>query len=321
MVGSLYAEGDPRRDSGFTIFYMGINLGALIGALICGYLGESPEWGWRYGFGAAGVGMVAGLISYVYFRPKYLSGVGLPPSARPDAGAAAKAAHQPLTKNEKDGILALLIVAMFVVFFWAAYEQAGSSMNLFALNNTQRSLFGYEFPASWFQSVNPAMILVMGPAFAWLWTKLAKIGKEPSTVIKMGLGFLLLSAGFVFMVLGGAAAKDGTLVSPMWLTLAYAFNTFGELCLSPVGLSLVTKLAPVRLASLLMGIWFLANFAANLLAGYLAGMAKSIGAGSYFQMLGGQADFYLIFVIEAAIAGALLLALTPYLRKLMHGHG
>ena len=285
MVGSLYGPGDTRRDSGFTIFYMGINLGALLGALVCGYLGESPDWGWRYGFGAAGVGMVAGLLVYTLLRPKYLKGVGLAPDRKALAAskrAGTAVAHQPLTKTEKDGILAILILAVFVIFFWMAFEQAGSSMNLFALNHTNRVL-GWsilnEIPASWFQSVNPAIILLAGPVFAFIWLFLGARGKEPASVVKMGFGLLLLAGGFVFMVGGALQATGGQLAAPTWLIMAYMLQTFGELCLSPVGLSMVTKLSPPRYASLLMGTWFLSNFVANLLAGYLAGYMKQVEDG------------------------------------------
>jgi len=315
MVGQLYCEGDPRRDSGFTIFYMGINLGALIGTLICGYLGESADWGWHYGFGAAGVGMVLGLIVYSYLRPRYLKGIGDAPTTREKA--ARNAAKQPLTAVEKRRVLAILILSVFVIFFWYAFEQAGSSMNLFALNNTQRQLWSFEIPASWFQSINAAMILLAGPVFASLWIRLAKRGREPSSPTKMAFGLFLLGAGFVFMVIGALHTKGGQLVSPFWLTMAYTFHTFGELCLSPVGLSLVTKLAPTQFASLLMGAWFTANFAANLIAGYTAGAMDQVAKGTYFTVFGGLADFYLIFVVTSAAAGTLLLLLTPFLKKLI----
>lgn len=313
MVGQLYPPKDNRRDAGFTIFYMGINLGALIGTLICGYLGESNDWGWHYGFGAAGVGMVLGLIAYASLRPKYLGHIGdLAPAAE-----RAKQVHAPLTTLEKRRILAILIVAFFVIFFWAAFEQAGSSMNIFAKDNTSRDLLGLTIPASWFQSINPAIILGGGPLMAWLWVALARRGKEPSTPTKMAMGLFLLAAGFGVLVFGALSTAGGQLASPMWLVAAYALHTFGELCLSPVGLSLVTKLAPLRMASLLMGCWFLANFAANLIGGYVAGAMKAIESGTYFTILGGLADFYLIFVITSAAAGALLLLLSPFLNGLM----
>lgn len=339
MVGQLYEEGDPRRDGGFTIFYMGINLGALIGTFICGYLGESPQWGWHYGFGAAGVGMVAGLLLYVWGKPRYLAGIGDVPAAkkrarelaeahraRGEAGfrelpavpeAAAK--DEPLTPEELNRIVAIFVTAFFVIFFWLAFEQAGSSMNIFAARHTERHFGGWEMPASWFQNVNSASILIFGPVFAWLWGKLGKLGREPSTPMKMAFGLFLLGGGFVFLVVGGGLSDAGALVSPFWLVAAYVFHTWGELCLSPVGLSFVTKVAPLKFASLLMGVWFLANFAANLIAGYTASLSNKVARGEVFHVFGGQADFFLIFVVSSWCAGALLLALTPWLNRLIGG--
>ena len=316
MVGQLYPPKDERRDAGFTIFYMGINLGALIGTLLCGYLGESAKWGWHYGFGAAGVGMVLGLVAYATLRARILGPLGMA------AASAERVRHAPvpLTSLEKSRIAAIFIVAFFVIFFWAAFEQAGSSMNIFALENTRRLLFGMEIPASWFQSVNPAIILIGGPLMAALWPRLARMGREPSTPTKMALGLFFLAAGFVVLVFGALSTRGGQLASPLWLVAAYTLHTIGELCLSPVGLSLVTKLAPARFASLLMGTWFLANFFANLTGGYLAGAMAAIKSGSYFSVLGGAADFYLIFVVTSAMAGALLLALSPFLNRLMQAN-
>ncbi|MCX6110009.1 MAG: peptide MFS transporter [Proteobacteria bacterium] len=320
MVGHLYGEDDPRRDAGFTIFYMGINLGALLGTLLCGYLGESERFGWHYGFGAAGVGMVAGLIGYVILRHKYIPpDIGAPPK-KVRTQKAERASRAPLTAEERKNVLVILIAAVFTIFFWMAFEQAGSSMNLFAMRFTDRTFFGIEAPASWFQSINSTAILILAPVFAAGWLRLGARGKEPSTTVKMALGMLLLAAGFVAMVAGSLAARDGQLVSPLWLTLAYVLHTCGELCLSPVGLSLVTKLAPPRYASLLMGIWFLSSAAANLIAGYLAGAQKMIEDGQVFHIFGGMADFYLMFVATSLLAGLIMLALTPKLKLLMAHH-
>ncbi len=308
MVGQLYRENDPRRDSGFTIFYMGINLGAFIAPLICGYLGETV--GWHYGFGAAGVGMVLGLLLFLWGRDRYLPGIGVAP--KQEVREETRAAQGPLTREEKHRIAVIFIVAFFVIFFWSAFEQAGASMNLFADRHTDTMLFGWEFPASWFQSVNPFAILLFAPVFAWIWTKLGDSGREPATPAKMAIGLLLLSAGFVVMVIGAARADAGIQVSPMWLIGAYTLHTFGELCLSPVGLSLVTKLAPLRFASLLMGVWFLANFAANKLAGELSAMMGD------FESL---QSFFTLFVATSATAGVILLLLSPVLKKMMHGRG
>jgi len=319
MVGQLYEQGDPRRDRGFTIFYMGINLGAWLGTLICGLLGESERFGWHWGFGAAGIGMVAGLFNYIFFKRKYLGTIGDVPARKVEAAKTGAGGEQPLTKEERERILALFITAFFVIFFWLAFEQAGSSMNLFAAERTYRVVAGYTVPASWFQQVNPLAILAFAPVFSMFWKWLSDRGKEPSTPAKMGIGLLFLSAGFVFMVIGAKLSDHGMLVSAFWLSMAYLLHTFGELCLSPLGLSLVTKLAPAKFASLLMGTWFLANFTANLVGGYVAGLVEKVERGEVFHVLGGQADFFLMFVVSSAAAGVMFLLLTPTLKKLMHG--
>lgn len=326
MVGQLYKTHDPRRDAGFTIFYMGINLGALIGPLLCGYLAQSERFGWSYGFAAAGLGMVLGLLGYVAGKRKYLGEIGSWPAPR---YAHSRGINAPLTREEKERIVALMITAFFVIFFWLAFEQAGSSMTVFAERSTDRTapewlqgLIGEAaFPTAWFQAVNPGFILLLAPAFSVLWQKLGRQEIEPSTPFKMALGLMLLGSGFLFMVLGAHVSDQGVRVSPGWLIGAYFLHTCGELCLSPVGLSLVTKLAPLKLASMLMGVWFLANFAANLLGGYLAGTLEAVQRGEFFQLLGGQADFFLIFVLSSMAASGFLLALAPFLKKLMHGRG
>jgi POT family proton-dependent oligopeptide transporter len=194
----------------------------------------------------------------------------------------------------------------FVIFFWAAYEQAGSSMTIFADKNTDRHIGSFDIPAGWFQSVNPAVILIFAPIFASLWTALGRRGREPSTPMKMVWGLFLLGVGFLFMVAGARPADAGVLVSPFWLTAAYTFHTFGELCLSPVGLSYVTKVAPIRFASLLMGVWFLANAAANKIAGTLAELTGTMS----------NTTFYTIFVVSSFAAAALMLLLVPPLKRL-----
>jgi len=350
QVGQIYADGDTRRDAGFTIFYMGINTGALLGPLVCGYLADNQSWGWHYGFAAAGVGMLLGLATYLWGRGKYLPGVGLPPSraaaARTDegipvsnpmhgvAGAAAGCmlgflgggyiglamggviggalgiAILGSHGEERRRVFAIFIVAFFVVFFWAAYEQAGSSMNLFADRNTDLTLGGLvskPVPAAWFQSVNSFFVLAFSPVFAWIWTMLASRKLEPSTAMKMVLGLLLLGVGFIFMVVGAKGADQGLRVSWMWLTAAYLFHTLGELCLSPIGLSYVTKVTPVRFASLMMGVWFLANAAANKLAGTIAAMVEKIPT---------LTQFYSIFVVSSFSAAFLMLLCVPLLKRL-----
>jgi POT family proton-dependent oligopeptide transporter len=320
MVGQLYRQGDTRRDGGFTIFYMGVNVGAFLGPLVVGYLGESPRWGWHYGFGAAGVGMLLGLFLYLQLRRRYLAGIGdlpnramaPPPEARgPDARAVAK--------DERDRLLAMGVIFVFTIAFWMAFEQCASSMNFFAEHRTDRHVLGFEIPASWFQSVNSAVLILTAPLFAALWTWLGRRNREPSAPAKMSAAMVLLGAGFVFMVLGARSSDGGRLVSPLWLVAAYSLHTFGELCLSPIGLSMVTKLAPLRLASLLMGAWFFATAIAEFLAGQLAALTDRVGRGEVFHLLGGQADFYFIFVVSSAVAAVGLAVLTPWLKRLMHG--
>jgi POT family proton-dependent oligopeptide transporter len=316
MVGQLYAHDDPRRDGGFTIFYMGVNLGALLGPLACGALAESPRFGWHWGFGAAGVGMVVGLILYLRLKARFLPGIGLAPNAARAAAERGKP-DAPLTAEEKRKILALLVIFFFVIFFWMAFEQAGSSMNLFAAERTRRVVLGFHFPAAWFQSVNPAIILAFAPIFASIWIALARKGREPSTPAKMVGGMALLGGGFVFMVLGAARSDGGALVSPAWLLGAYTLHTFGELCLSPIGLSMVSRLAPLKYASLFMGLWYVATSISEFLAGHLAAATDKIARGEVFHLFGGQADFFLIFVLSSVVAALGLAALTPWLKRLM----
>jgi POT family proton-dependent oligopeptide transporter len=372
QVGQMYRPGDPRRDAGFTIFYMGVNTGAALGPLVCGYLAQSERFGWHWGFGAAGVGMVLGLATYLWGRERYMPGIGLwqPPPTHAEAhgpdgappqralirdavggavtggllgglasgwglqqtamgaviGAALAVTVLGTHGQERRRVLAIFLVAFFVVFFWAAYEQAGSSMNLFADKNTDLTVLGWEIPSSWFQSVNAILIVAFGPVFAMLWGGLARRGREPSTALKMVMGLALLGVGFLFLVAGGARADGGVRVSPIWLLLAYAFHTFGELCLSPVGLSYVTKIAPLRFASLLMGTWYLANAAANKLAGALAAYTPTPGQGPA-ELEGGlggfvqrvsqtNAGFFSIFVVMSFAAAAAMFLFVPLLKRL-----
>ncbi len=545
MVGQLYEEGDPRRDAGFTIFYMGINAGAVGGGILCGAL--ATKYGWWAGFGAAGVGMVLGLIVYIIGRPKLLKGIGLPPKDHDPAmrvigkilaamgglaipvaiyallGILAKtpvdarpswlqfaSSLEPGTaevfklgffvfliaavlvgvvwftmaqeKHERGPTAALFIIALFVIFFWYAFEQAGSSMNVFAQQRTDRiyalhdadgvieskaigekwkglaeTTFGElhatigdgggahggggaesgeekpqiiaarknpynvgagiihvhlkdgsdltfninpettvaelaanmaaksdgsltlaenddqdgviitdttqgkgtlivdergaaardlrilsakEFPATWYQSVNPTYILLFAPVFAIAWVKLAKRGLEPSTPVKMAYGLLMLGLGFVFMVVAAKSSDSGVFmppnatesadgahllvrVAPYWLALAYLLHTWGELCLSPIGLSLTTKLAPKKWVSFMMGVWFLSPSIAQLIGGYTFAYIEPIEAGDAagFPILGGQADFFLIFIITSVGAGLVLLLISPIMKKLIGGRG
>jgi proton-dependent oligopeptide transporter, POT family len=305
MVGGLYAPGDSRRDGAFTIFYMGINLGALLSSYVCGTLGEKFGWGW--GFGSAGVGMMLGLVTFLLLARKLLGPVGLAPKRverkKEDAPAAT------LTRVELERIAVILILAVFVVFFWAAFEQAGGLMNLYTDAKVDRVVFGWEVPTTWFQSVNPFFILLLGPLFAELWTALGRRKKDPSSPAKMAVGLLLLSFGFVFMLGASQQSAGEGKAALLWVVAAYFFHTAGELCLSPVGLSMVTKLAPARLVSAMMGVWFLANAVANYLAGVIGGYAEKLG----------EFDLFLSIVIATAAAGVVLLALSPMLKRMMHG--
>jgi POT family proton-dependent oligopeptide transporter len=317
MVGQLYRQGDQRRDAGFTIFYMGINVGAFFGQIICGYFATSRQWGWHWGFGSAGVGMVLGLITYLALRRRYLRGIGDVPNRL--AAAAERPPAEPMTREERDRLTALLVVFAFSITFWIAFEQASTSLNFFADNHTRRTFAGLEIPAPWFQSINPLVLFLSAPAFAALWTALARRGWEPSTPAKMAWGLVLVAIGYVFMVFAGLVSARGTLASPLWLVAAYSFHTWGELCLSPIGLSFVTKLAPVKVVALLMGIWFLATAIGEFLAGQLAALTEPIARGAIFHLFGGQADFFLVLlVLPLAVALALAL-MTPWLKRRMHG--
>ncbi len=527
MVGQLYEDGDPRRDAGFTIFYMGINLGAAAAAIVCAWLANT--YGWWAGFGAAGIGMVLGLIVYFIGRPKLLKGIGLPPTEREPTGivlgkvggaiavVAALVGGYVLAKNngfggyylagglaaaligiiafvrmqipeERGPTAALFIIAFFVVFFWYAFEQAGTSLNVFAQQRTERAypwaqsaengvvesgdlgegvfegmsmtlreldaiVDGYadaesdgdggdedadadpdadaidegpeenpfnvgageiavtqrdgdsfvvaatpdmsiddlagafasqsggeislveneegdgviltdasmgdaltiedqrgsvardlrlltarEFPAAWYQSVNAICILIFAPVFAWLWVRLSKIGKEPHTAIKMSYGLIMLGLGFVFLVMAAKFSDGGAFIAPgenetengihrlarvgaLWLVGAYLLHTWGELCLSPIGLSLTTKLAPKKWVSFMMGVWFLSPSVAQLIGGYTFAYIEPIEKGEAFDpIVGGQGDFFLVFVVTSVGAGIVMLAISPLLKKLMKGH-
>jgi POT family proton-dependent oligopeptide transporter len=322
MVGQLYEQGDKRRDAGFTIFYMGVNVGAFFGQILCGYFAMNKRFGWHWGFGSAGVGMLLGLGMYLLLRRRYLAGIGEVPNrvlAAREAQEAQTPVNAPLTREERDRLIALIVVFAFTIVFWMAFEQTASSMNFFADKRIDRMVGGFEVPAPWFQSVNPLVLVLAAPFFAALWTALARRGREPSTPAKMAIALLLVALGFVFMVLAARGNATGALVSPWWLVAAYTFHTFGELCLSPIGLSFVTKLAPVKMVALLMGLWFFATAIAEFLAGQFAALTDRIARGELFHLLGGQADFYLVMVILPTAAGILLFALTPWLRRRMHG--
>lgn len=265
MVGGLYKEGDIRRDNGFTIFYIGINVGALLASLTVPLV--AAEWGWHYGFGLAGIGMVAGQITFIYGQ-KYLKGVG---DFIGKASDTAKAeVHKPLTKIEKDRIIVLILSFLIVIIFWGAFEQAGGLMNLYANDKINRiiPLLG-EIPAGVFQSINPLFILIFGMIVAAYWSMRRLKGKEESAIFKMAIGTMIMGLGFAMMAFASREVSTEPFGKAMliWLVLAYLLHTIGELCLSPVALSFITKLAPAKYASIMMGIYFACTGMGNFLAG------------------------------------------------------
>ena len=283
LVGSLYERGDQRRDAGFSVFYMGINLGAFIGPLIAGWLAQRVSW--HAGFAAAGVGMVLGLVQYVAGR-RHLE----PAIARmqADNARAITVADAAVARDagEWRRIGAVVVLFFFAALFWAAYEQAGSTLTLFADRHTRLSVGGFEFPSAWFQSVQPMFVILLAPVFAWFWVQLGD--RQPSSPAKFAYG--LLFAGLAFLLLvpaGGIAQTEGVRVSPWWLIGALFLTELGELCLSPVGLSVVTKLAPVRILGLMMGVWFLSNALGNKLAGWAAGFFSTLPLPTLFGSVAG----------------------------------
>jgi POT family proton-dependent oligopeptide transporter len=358
MVGALYPEGGARRDAGFSIYYMGINLGAFIGPFICGTLGEKVNW--HYGFGAAGVGMVLGLIQY-RLTAKNLGGAGQHPGQAGglsgaqkvvfigavsalvlvvvlgmagvvhfDPEAIAKGATAVLVatavvffasvfifgkldRTERHRVIVIAILIGCAALFWAGFEQAGSSFNIFAKEYTERHLWsGYEYPASWLQSVGPIFVITLAPFMAWLWVRLAQRNLNPSTPLKFGIGLMLLAVGF--LVLAGAAVlvARGQKVGPTWLISVYLIHTFAELCLSPVGLSSMTKLSPQRFVGQMMGAWFLASALGNVVAGRIAG---EFDPNKVSEMPG----HVMQMVILPASVGVVVILLSRPIRKLMEG--
>ena len=303
MVGSLYTRDDARRDAGFSMFYMGINLGAFIAPLVCGWLGQTANW--HLGFAAAGVGMIFGLVQYVAGR-KYLTPVSQEEPARPEERGLKPA----LRSTDWARIGAIVILTLFALLFWAGFEQAGSSLTLFADRATRLTVLGWQYPSSWFQSVEPLFVILFSPVFAWLWLRLARAGKEPSSPAKFTLGLFFLSLSFALVIPAARAFEaSGNRVSPMWLIGLYFLQMVGELCLSPVGLSMVTKLSPARLVGLMMGVWFFATAMGNYVAGWIAGFLQDRPFSDVFQ----AAFFNLV------IATAILAALIVPIRKLMRG--
>ena len=305
MVGGLYKQGDIRRDEGFTIFYIGINVGAFLSALIVGYVGEN--YGWHYGFGLAGIGMAAGLIQYVLGQ-KHLQNVGNFLGASNDVSDK-EAMKKPLTKIEKDRIVVLFISFLLVIVFWGAFEQAGGLMNIYASEKTDRMLMGWLVPASWFQSLNAMFIIFLGTSVAVFWAKRKLQGKLSTSLFKMIIGLIIMGSGFFFMTAAAGQYESDGSSAMYWLVLAYLFHTVGELCISPVALSYITKLAPVKYASLMMGVYFAMTGFGNKLAGVLGEASDSLGEYTIFT---GIAAFCMIF-------GGLVLLFRKKLEALTHG--
>lgn len=305
MVGGLYKDGDIRRDKGFTIFYIGINVGAFLSSLIVGYVGET--YGWHYGFGLAGIGMALGIAQYVLGQ-KYLKEVGNFLGAS-DNEADKELLKKPLTKIEKDRVVVLLISFLIVIVFWGAFEQAGGLMNIYTMEKTNRMLGTFEVPASWFQSINAGFIIFFGTAIAAFWASRKLAGKVSSSLFKMIIGLIIMGFGFFFMT-GATAQFESTGTSAMyWLVLAYLLHTIGELCLSPVALSFVTKLAPAKYASIMMGVYFAMTGFGSKLAGLLGQWSESLGE---FKIFTGIAIF-------SVVLGFLLLLVRKKLELLTHG--
>ena len=359
MVGELYdGVHDTRRDGGYSIFYMGINLGAFVAPFVCGTLGESKTWGYHYGFASAGVGMLLGLVTLLSFQ-RVIGRAGLREGQGPIswknvpevviwalgsvgvvyAGLAIgpmisalsvlakivlavvliaaaiwlpgmigkkQVAGEKLTAAEWKRVIAICIVTLFSIFFWMGFEQAGGSMNLFADKQTARTMLGFEVPASWFQSINSLAILVLAPVFAIIWSVMNRSRFALPDTAKQGLGLIVLGASFILMDRAQVLADTTGPVSPMWLFVAYVIQTVGELMLSPVGLALTSRAAPVRLSALLMGVWMLSSAAGNKLAGSLEKIMDGTGIAPYK------------FLYMACIgAGILLLVITPILHKML----
>ncbi|RCU42867.1 MFS transporter [Corallincola holothuriorum] len=296
MVGDLYEDGDHRRDGAFTIFYMGINIGAFLSGILVASAYQSFGYteivngkeifvnNYQAGFAAAGFGMLLSLVIQGIFARKLLGDIGTVPVAKLKANQAAKDEGQtgPLSKVERDRIKVIFVLGLFTIVFWAGFEQAGGLMNIYADKFTDRMVGSFEVPTAWFQSINAFFIVLFAPIFASLWIKLGD--KEPSSPAKFALGLFLLGLGFLFMVAASMQIAGGDAKASLWwLVGAYLFHTLGELCLSPVGLSMVTKLAPVKLASLFMGLWFFFTGLANYVAGFVGSLIGVHGDGEAFS--------------------------------------
>jgi POT family proton-dependent oligopeptide transporter len=319
MVGGLYRENDPRRDSGFSIFYMGINIGAVLAPLVCGYLAQSdsfkqtlvsngfdPAKSWHWGFGAAGVGMILGLIIFLLFG-KWLANVGNRIRKKVVDTVSQAAANQPLTASDWKRIAAIFIFFVFTMLFWAAYEQKGASLNLFAKELVRTEIFGRGFPSSYLQSCTPLFVIMLAPIFSYLWVSLKD--RQPSSPVKFTLGLLFIGVAYLLMIPASMLTAYGK-ISPLWLVGLYFLEVCGEMCLSPVGLSTVTKLAPAKLVGIMMGVWFLAASFGSKLAGYLSGFFVANNSWQLTKLYGGIA-------IGLLIATVILALLTPSIKRLM----
>ena len=384
LVGQLYPKGDLRIDSAYTIFYMGINIGAMLGPFICGTVGQTGNPAdFKWAFLVAGIGMVISVIIQKLYHDKYVltpegrvlgktpgtdvvandlertssSQIKPPPKIWLNPvfiiiGMLAFAAlmigliyldtivnylfylltasflfiiyfvlsDKSLTIHERQRVWVMVIIAFFAFFFWGAYEQTGASLNVFAEDQTNLNLWGtYKMPASYFQSFNPAFIIILAPVFAWIWMKMGR--RQPATPTKMGIGLILLALGYLWIAYGVKEASTTQKVSIIWLTILYLLHTCGELCLSPIGLSLFNKLSPLKFASLLMAVWFLGNAGGNKLAGVLSALYPEGGKTTSFlgYQMHNLSDFFMLFVFMGGFAGIVLILLSKRLQKMMHG--
>ncbi len=357
IVGQLYAQADQRRDAGFSIFYMGINLGAFIAPIVCGYLGQRVSW--HTGFAAAGVGMLIGVTQYV-LGSRHLGDAGLRPvpDASPEAGRALRRRTAALgvalvaalvvigggaytgmvpitpmqvadaagvflllltlgffawlffsrgwTADERRRLYVITVLFLAAALFWSVFEQAGSTLNLFADRSTDNQVLGRGFPSTWYQSLNSLFLIILAPVFAWIWIRMAAREMEPTSPAKFAFGLVFVGLGFATLVIAARLAEQGVMVSPMWLVTTYLLHTIGELTLSPVGLSAMTRLAPARIAGLMMGVWFLATSVGNFIGGRVAGFYESMALPTLFGTI---AAF-------AIVAGLLLFAFVGPLKRL-----
>ncbi|SDM76148.1 proton-dependent oligopeptide transporter, POT family [Fictibacillus solisalsi] len=320
LVGDLYPQSDARKDAAFTIFYMGINIGAFFSPLIVGFLAEDyfkttvngvEHFGFKFGFLAAAIGMIIGQLLFNLLGNKYLGDIGKKPVGVSQNAISSEVKKKPLTKAEKSRIKVIFILTFFVIFFMAGFEQAGSSLTLYTDKFIDRTVFGWTVPTSWFQSLNPLFIVIFAPILSVLWVKLSKTKRgDLATPTKMATGMILLGAGFAVLIPAllqtGTGDTSAVKANMIFMILTYFLHTIGELCLQPVGLSMVSKLAPVKLASLLMGVWLAGSGFANILAGQLASTTESLGYFEVFMIIGGVTIFL----------GLILLGLSKKLVKM-----